>query len=83
LFSTNVAYKNLQLAVIDEQHRFGVAQREAIVAKGRVSSGPYSHSPDVLMMSATPIPQTLALTAFGDLDITTIRSMPTGRKGNF
>ncbi|MBO4320304.1 MAG: ATP-dependent DNA helicase RecG [Treponema sp.] len=80
LFSRNVSYKNLQLAVIDEQHRFGVAQRESIVAKGRVTSGDKTHSPDVLMMSATPIPQTLALTVFGDLDVTVIRTMPVGRK---
>lgn len=80
LFSQNVQYKNLQLAVIDEQHRFGVAQREAIIAKGRETKGSLSHAPDVLMMSATPIPQTLALTVFGDLDVSTIRSMPNGRK---
>ena len=80
LFSRNVQYKNLMLAVIDEQHRFGVTQRESIIAKGRITCGNFSHSPDVLMMSATPIPQTLALTAFGDLDITAIRSMPHGRK---
>ena len=80
LFSRNVNYRNLQLAVIDEQHRFGVAQRESIVAKGRVTVGDKTHSPDVLMMSATPIPQTLALTVFGDLDVTVIRTMPQGRK---
>ena len=80
LFSHNVQYKSLMLAVIDEQHRFGVTQRESIIAKGRISEGKIAHSPDVLMMSATPIPQTLALTAFGDLDITTIRTMPQGRK---
>lgn len=80
LFSRNVQYKKLMLTVIDEQHRFGVAQRESIIAKGRITAGSISHSPDVLMMSATPIPQTLALTAFGDLDISTIKSMPAGRK---
>ena len=79
LFSRNVQYHNLQFAVIDEQHRFGVTQRESIVAKGRISAGKLAHSPNVLMMSATPIPQTLALTAFGDLDISTIRTMPQGR----
>mgnify|MGYP002626457046 CR=1 FL=1 len=88
LFSRNVQYKNLQLAVIDEQHRFGVTQRESILAKGRITSATsstsatpneYSHTPDLLMMSATPIPQTLALTAFGDLDVSIIRSMPQGR----
>lgn len=80
LFSTNVIYKNLQLAVIDEQHRFGVTQRESIVAKGRFSNGQYTHSPDLLMMSATPIPQSLALTVFGDLDVSSIHTMPCGRK---
>lgn len=79
LFSRNIMYKNLTLAVIDEQHRFGVAQRDSIVAKGRVTNGIHTHAPDTVMMSATPIPQTLALTAFGDLDISTIRTMPGGR----
>lgn len=80
LFSTNVHYRKLGLAVIDEQHRFGVAQREAIIAKGRISCGLKTHTPDVLMMSATPIPQTLALTLFGDLDVSTIHTAPQGRK---
>ncbi len=79
LFSRNTQYKNLQLAVIDEQHKFGVTQRESIISKGRISFGHMAHSPDLLMMSATPIPQTLALTAFGDLDISTIKTMPKGR----
>lgn len=80
LFSRNIQYKKLQLAVIDEQHRFGVAQRESIIDKGRVTFGSKAHTPDVLMMSATPIPQTLALTAFGDLDVSSIKTMPSGRK---
>lgn len=79
LFSRNTQYKNLQLAVIDEQHKFGVTQRESIISKGRISFDHMAHSPDLLMMSATPIPQTLALTAFGDLDISTIKTMPKGR----
>ncbi|MGN0729850.1 ATP-dependent DNA helicase RecG [Treponema sp.] len=79
LFSRNTQYKNLQLAVIDEQHKFGVTQRESIVAKGRLSFRHTAHSPDLIMMSATPIPQTLALTAFGDLDISLIKTMPKGR----
>lgn len=79
LFSRNTQYKNLQLAVIDEQHKFGVTQRESIISKGRISFSHMAHSPDLLMMSATPIPQTLALTAFGDLDISTIKTMPKGR----
>ncbi|WP_295796267.1 ATP-dependent DNA helicase RecG [uncultured Treponema sp.] len=79
LFSRNTQYKNLQLAVIDEQHKFGVTQRESIISKGRISFKHMAHSPDLLMMSATPIPQTLALTAFGDLDISVIKTMPKGR----
>lgn len=82
LFSKNVQYNDLHLVVIDEQHRFGVVQRQAIVDKGRHSeSNPgTSLEPHLLMMSATPIPQTLALTVFGDLDVSTIKSMPKGRK---
>ena len=80
LFSSNVEYKDMELAVIDEQHRFGVLQRQAIIEKGRVSTGGATFEPNLLMMSATPIPQSLALTVFGDLDISTIHSMPSGRK---
>ena len=72
LFSRDVAYKNLRLVVIDEQHRFGVLQRQAIMTKGNF--------PNLLMMSATPIPRSLALTVFGDLDVSVIRDMPPGRK---
>ncbi|MDR3147210.1 MAG: ATP-dependent DNA helicase RecG, partial [Treponema sp.] len=72
LFSDDVAYANLRLVVVDEQHRFGVAQRSRIMAKG--------DHPDLLMMSATPIPRTLALTVFGDLDVSVIRDLPPGRK---
>jgi len=72
LFSDDVTYRHLRLVVVDEQHRFGVLQRLALGAKGQ--------APDVLMMSATPIPRSLALTAFGDLSISTIRAMPPGRK---
>ena len=81
LFSAQVVYKDLQLAVIDEQHRFGVLQRQAIIAKGRVSEeNGMTSEPHLLMMSATPIPQTLALTMFGDLDVATIKTLPQGRK---
>jgi len=80
LFSTNVLYKDLQLAVIDEQHRFGVLQRQAILEKGRVTEEGITYEPHLLMMSATPIPQTLALTVFGDLDVSTIKTLPNGRK---
>ena len=80
LFSTQVLYKNLQLAVIDEQHRFGVLQRQAIIEKGRYTEKGFTFEPNILMMSATPIPQSLALTIFGDLDVSTIHTMPNGRK---
>jgi len=72
LFSKDVAYKNLKLVVIDEQHRFGVTQRALIMTKGE--------NPALLMMSATPIPRTLALTVFGDMDVSVIKDMPPGRK---
>ncbi|MDR1575167.1 MAG: ATP-dependent DNA helicase RecG [Treponema sp.] len=72
LFSKDVHYKNLTLVVIDEQHRFGVTQRSLIMAKGG--------RPHLLMMSATPIPRTLALTVFGDMDVSVIRDLPPGRK---
>ncbi len=80
LFSKEVQYKDLALTIIDEQHRFGVMQRSAIVNKGRTSLEPKLLEPNLLMMSATPIPQTLALTVFGDLDILSIHTMPRGRK---
>jgi len=72
LFSKDVQYKNLKLAVIDEQHRFGVTQRSLIMQKGEEAG--------LLMMSATPIPRTLALTVFGDMDVSVIKDMPPGRK---
>jgi ATP-dependent DNA helicase RecG len=72
LFSDDVAYKNLRLVIIDEQHRFGIEQRQSIVRKG-------TEKPHLLMMSATPIPRTLALTAFGDWDVSIIKGMPCGR----
>ena len=80
LFSDAVQYNDLQLAVIDEQHRFGVLQRQAIIEKGRKIAGTSSYTLHLLMMSATPIPQTLALTAFGDLDVSLLRTQPEGRK---
>jgi ATP-dependent DNA helicase RecG len=72
LFSKDVTYKNLKLVVIDEQHRFGVTQRSLIMSKGE--------NPGLLMMSATPIPRTLAFTVFGDMDVSVIKDMPPGRK---
>jgi ATP-dependent DNA helicase RecG len=67
-----VAFQSLGLAIIDEQHRFGVMQRATLRAKGT--------QPDVLVMTATPIPRTLALTVYGDLDVSTIRDRPPGRQ---
>lgn len=72
LFSKDVSFKRLRYVIIDEQHRFGVEQRLALTAKGEV--------PHVLLMTATPIPRTMALTLFGDLRISTIHTMPEGRK---
>jgi ATP-dependent DNA helicase RecG len=72
LFSEDVAFKDLGLAVIDEQHRFGVHQRMQLQSKGKPA--------DVLVMTATPIPRTLALTAYGDMDVSKITGRPPGRK---
>jgi ATP-dependent DNA helicase RecG len=71
LFSNDVTYKNLRYVIIDEQHRFGVSQRQSLTQKGQAV--------DLLLMSATPIPRTLALTAFGDLKTSVIHTMPEGR----
>ncbi len=71
LVQGDVAFKQLGLVVIDEQHRFGVLQRAMLRAKGL--------HPDVLVMTATPIPRTLALTVYGDLDVSMIRELPAGR----
>ncbi len=71
LIEQNVKFHKLGLAVIDEQHRFGVMQRSTLTAKG--------YEPDVLVMTATPIPRTLALTVYGDLDVSVIDEMPPGR----
>ncbi len=71
LFSDDVVYKDLGLVIIDEQHRFGVAQREALRAKGT--------NPDFLALSATPIPRTLSMTMYGDMDVSVINQKPAGR----
>jgi ATP-dependent DNA helicase RecG len=71
LYSEDIRYHTLGLVIVDEQHRFGVRQRERIVAKGV--------RPDLLMMTATPIPRTLALSVYGDLDLSEIRDLPAGR----
>jgi ATP-dependent DNA helicase RecG len=72
LFSEDVRFADLSLAIVDEQHRFGVAQRRALREKGAGA--------DLLVMSATPIPRSLALTVFGDLDTSYLRQRPSGRK---
>ena len=72
LIQEGVHFHDLGLVIIDEQHRFGVAQRRVLREKGQ--------NPDVLMMTATPIPRTLAITAFGDMDVSIIDQMPAGRK---
>ncbi len=76
LFQENLIYRKLGLAIIDEQHRFGVEQREALLRKSR--SGKFrAHQ---LVMTATPIPRTLAMTAYSHLDISLLKSLPKGRK---
>lgn len=72
LFTDNVKYNNLGLVITDEQHRFGVNQRSSLKNKGI--------TPDILYMSATPIPRTYALTLYGDMDVSNIKTMPNGRK---
>jgi len=72
LFTKDVVFQHLRFIIIDEQHKFGVEQRAQLVEKGS--------TPDLLLMTATPIPRTLTLTFFGDLEVSSIRSMPPGRK---
>ncbi len=73
IIQKDVAFHNLGLVVIDEQHRFGVIQRKWLIEKGL--------TPDVLMMTATPIPRTLSMVVYGDLDVSVIDEMPKGRQG--
>jgi ATP-dependent DNA helicase RecG len=72
LIEDPVAFSNLELVIVDEQHRFGVEQRAALRAKGQ--------SPHLLVMTATPIPRSLALTIYGDLDLSIMDEMPPGRQ---
>ena len=81
LFQKKVAFSRLALAIVDEQHRFGVQQRLALRVKGVTRSAEASFAPHQLMMSATPIPRTLSMSYFADLDISTIDELPPGRRG--
>ena len=72
LIQKGVGFKNLGLAVVDEQHKFGVMQRKTLIDKG--------YKPDVLVLTATPIPRTLAMTVYGDLDVSVIDMLPPGRR---
>ena len=72
LFTETVAFRDLGLVVVDEQHRFGVAQRLALAEKGTAA--------DMLVMTATPIPRTLVMTVFGDMDVSVLREKPVGRQ---
>lgn len=72
VFTESVRFRNLRYTIVDEQHRFGVLQRFALIQKAR--------EPDLLLMTATPIPRTLALTVFGDMSVSSITEMPAGRK---
>ena len=71
LMQESVSFQRLGLVVIDEQHRFGVEQRAALIGKGA--------APDVLLLTATPIPRSLALTLYGDLDVSALANRPPGR----
>jgi ATP-dependent DNA helicase RecG len=78
LLTEQVTFSSLGVVVIDEQHRFGVEQRAALRAKGRGADGA-GRDPDLLVMTATPIPRTAAMVVFGDLDMTTVDELPPGR----
>jgi ATP-dependent DNA helicase RecG len=72
LIEDEVKFARLGLAIIDEQHRFGVSQRAQLLSKGQ--------APHLLIMTATPIPRTLAITVYGDLDVSIIDELPKGRQ---
>ena len=80
LFQEGVGFQSLGLAIVDEQHRFGVEQRLALRAKGRGARGGALAEPHQLMMSATPIPRTLSMSYYADLDVSLIDELPPGRK---
>ncbi|HUI03490.1 MAG TPA: ATP-dependent DNA helicase RecG [Acidimicrobiales bacterium] len=79
LITDDVRFSSLGVVVIDEQHRFGVEQRDALRAKGRDAPQGEGADPDVLVMTATPIPRTAAMVVFGDLDVTELGELPAGR----
>jgi ATP-dependent DNA helicase RecG len=80
LIEPDVRFSRLAVCIVDEQHRFGVRQRAALDAKGPELANGTRAAPHVLHMTATPIPRTLSLTAYGDLDATTLRELPAGRR---
>lgn len=80
LISEGVVYHRLGLVITDEQHRFGVRQRSALQEKGAEKAGQEGKAPHVLVMSATPIPRTMALILYGDLDLSIVDELPPGRK---
>jgi ATP-dependent DNA helicase RecG len=79
LLTEDVRFRSLGVVVIDEQHRFGVEQRAALRAKGRDAANGEGADPDLLVMTATPIPRTAAMVVFGDLDLTELDQLPAGR----
>jgi len=79
LLGETVTFAELGLVVVDEQHRFGVDQREALRLKGMSNTAADAAAPHVLVLTATPIPRTVAMTVFGDLDVSTISELPAGR----
>jgi ATP-dependent DNA helicase RecG len=81
LIQDKVIFKNLGFVIIDEQHKFGVKQRIKLTDKGRSKKKGIEYECHCLIMSATPIPRSLSLTQYGDLDITSVKSMPSNRKG--
>ncbi len=80
LIEPTVRFRSLAVAVVDEQHRFGVRQRAALDDKGGTTQSGESRAPHVLHMTATPIPRTLALAGYGDLDVSTLHELPRGRQ---